>query len=320
MELNRFLFILAAVLIVLAGILLERTSRTVSAGHGNGGQWHESFEGGVRDSLGSHADGLWYPWQPSGDRLTETIRDRIAPPEGYQRLPVPPRSFENWLRHLPLKSENAPVLLYDGRRKGNQSAHVAVVDIDVGSRDLQQCADAAIRLRAEYLFSIHAFDDIHFKFTSGHTASYPRWIRGARPVVNGNEVRWTQTHSADSSYAAFRRYLDTVFMYAGSYSLSRELESVGIRNMTIGDVFIQGGFPGHAVIVVDMAVSSAGRDTLFLLAQSYMPAQEIHILNNHENPDRTPWYSTRFGEVLKTPEWTFTRRQLKRFETSSSYP
>ncbi len=43
-----------------------------------------------------------------------------------------------------------------------------------------------------------------------------------------------------------------VFAYAGTLSLYEELESVPIKDMDIGDIFVQGGSPGHAVIVVDM--------------------------------------------------------------------
>ncbi len=312
--------ILSGLLIAMGGILLESLWSPRPSVRGTGGQRQETPEDGIHEDMDSRTEGLWYPWRPAGTRHHETIRERIPPPEGYRRLPLPPCSFQNWLRHLPLKPKNAPVMLYDGRKKGNQSAHAAVVDIDVGNRDLQQCADAVIRLRAEYLYAQGAYEDIHFQFTSGHTASFHHWVQGHRPRIDGHEVRWTHTTHTDSSYTNFRRYLDTVFTYAGSYSLSRELKPVEVQNMSVGDVFIRGGFPGHAIIVVDMAVSSAGRDTLFLLAQSYMPAQEIHVLKNLEYPDRTPWYSTPFGEVLKTPEWTFTRDQLKRFGTSCSHP
>ena len=54
---------------------------------------------------------------------------------------------------------------------------------------------------------------------------------------------------------------------------------VSIENIEIGDVFIQGGFPGHAIIVVDLAENEVG-EKCFLVAQSYMPAQEIHVLKN----------------------------------------
>ena len=111
-----------------------------------------------------------------------------------------------------------------------------------------------------------------------------------------------------------RRYIDTVFMYAGSYSLSRELNSVqDFNEMSIGDVFIEGGFPGHTVMVVDMAINRRTGRKLFLLIQSFMPAQDIHILRNLTNPMLDPWYELDFGETLHTPEWTFNKKDLKRF-------
>ena len=83
--------------------------------------------------------------------------------------------------------------------------------------------------------------------------------------------------------------------------------------MRIGDVFIQGGFPGHAVMVVDMAVNGRTGEKLFLLIQSYMPAQEIHVLKNPSDSADGPWYELDFGETLRTPEWTFSKDDLKRF-------
>ena len=52
--------------------------------------------------------------------------------------------------------------------------------------------------------------------------------------------------------------------------------------MQIGDVLIQGGSPGHAVIVVDMAENPATGEKLYLLAQSYMPAQDIQSAGEPE--------------------------------------
>jgi hypothetical protein len=206
-------------------------------------------------------------------------------------------------------------MLHDGRRKANQTAHHVVLDVDVGPEDLQQCADVVIRLRAEYLFSGPCRDAIRFNFTSGDTARWSEWRDGIRPQVRGNEVSWRRTAEADDSYANFRSYLDTVFTYAGTASLERELSPVtDPAKPRVGDVFIQGGFPGHAVIVVDVAEDSAG-SRVFLLAQSYMPAQDIHVLRSFEETD--PWYVARSEGVLVTPEWDFRHRDLKRFKPTA---
>ncbi|MBN2369761.1 MAG: DUF4846 domain-containing protein [Vicinamibacteria bacterium] len=222
--------------------------------------------------------------------------------------------FADWLRGLPMKHGRPPVLLFDGRLKANQNAHVAVVDIDVGRADLQQCADAVIRLRAEYLYASSRMDDISFRFTSGDEARFTLWARGFRPQVRGSRVRWIKTSPPDAGHAGLRRFLNVVFTYAGSKSLEQELCRVDDPStLQAGDVFIQGGFPGHAVLVVDVAVHRSTGRAAFLLAQSYMPAQEIHILKNPGDARLSPWYVLDAGDVLATPEWIFRRSDLRRF-------
>lgn len=98
------------------------------------------------------------------------------------------------------------------------------------------------------------------------------------------------------------------------YIYPKELKKVPLEEIKIGDVLIEGGSPGHCVIVVDMAENKDTGEKIFLLAQSYMPAQDIHILKNSKKGDGNPWYSTDFGETLITPEWEFNREDLKRFE------
>ena len=78
-----------------------------------------------------------------------------------------------------------------------------------------------------------------------------------------------------------------------------------------GDVFVEGGFPGHAVIVLDVAENAHG-ERLFLLAQSYMPAQDMHVLRA-PGCQHKPWYSAAFKGNLETPEWTFERGDLRKF-------
>ena len=48
-----------------------------------------------------------------------------------------------------------------------------------------------------------------------------------------------------------------------------------------------------------------------MLAQSYMPAQDIHILINESDKTMSPWYSNKFEGKLSTPEWSFEPTQLK---------
>lgn len=202
--------------------------------------------------------------------------------------------------------------LHDGREKPNQAAHWAVLDIDAGSRDLQQCADAVIRLRAEYLYAASRCGDIRFNFTSGDRADFSRWLAGFSPAVNGNTVQWVPGRARPDNYGTFRAYLDMVFTYAGTLSLAKELKpAADVRQMRIGDVFIQGGSPGHAVIVVDMAAHPATGRRAFLLVQGYMPAQDLHVLRNPATGG--PWYDLDFGPSLRTPEWTFAPEHLRRF-------
>ncbi len=254
-----------------------------------------------------------YPWL-SGAKPPSILMERIEPPDGYGRAAVAEESFGWWLRRLPLKADNPPVRLFDGSLKLNQAAHYAVVQMDVGRRDLQQCADAILRLRAEYLYSLGKLDAIQFRFTSGDLASYRKWIAGFRPRVQGNRVTWLQTGASGDSYKAFRGYLRTLFTYAGTASMSRDLEKVDDwRVLGMGDVIVEPGYPGHAVLVLDLARHWRTGERVFLLGQSYMPAQEFEVLKNPVASSLSPWYSLEFGETLRTPEWVFRGPKLRRF-------
>lgn len=220
-------------------------------------------------------------------------------------------SFGQWLRGLPLKPGCPKVRLFNGEAKGTQRIHCAVVDIDVGKQDLQQCADAIIRLRAEWMYSRGWSDAVSFHFTSGDLARWVDWKHGLRPLVAGSTVSWKRTGRRDGSRRSFRSYLTMVFRYAGTISLSKELKPASNpARVRPGDVFIQAGSPGHAVLVVDAAQDTAGR-RVFLLAQSYMPAQDIHILKSFDR-GIDPWYRAATKGRLVTPEWLFDYRDLKR--------
>jgi len=72
----------------------------------------------------------------------------IPTPQGCKRIIEEGNSFGIWLRNIPLKHDPG-IYLFNGRLRDNQSTDFAVLDIPVGDKDLQQCADAMMRLRAE---------------------------------------------------------------------------------------------------------------------------------------------------------------------------
>jgi len=246
-----------------------------------------------------------YPWLDTTDPA-QALERRIPPPKGFARVEA--KGFGAWLRGLPLKPGRPQVLLHDGRPKRNQDAHFAVVDLDTGKADLQQCADCVIRLRAEYLFEKR--EPIAFHFTSGDLCEWARWAEGWRPVVSKSRVSWKKGGTGGNSYAECRRYLNTVFTYAGTRSLERETEGAP-GAIEPGDLFVHAGSPGHAALVLDVAEKDGKR--VFLLGQGYMPAQDFHVLKNPADKSLSPWYAADFGEELKTPEWTFARAERRRF-------
>ena len=254
---------------------------------------------------------LKYNWQTNFNSKTSII-NQIPTPTGFERSSVKNNSFQEWLQFLPLFPTGQKVKTYDGSLKWNQQVHSRVIDIDVGKRDLQQCADAVMRLRSEYLFGEKQFEKIHFNYTNGTKVSFDDWRKGKKPVVKGNKVTFSNSGEKDNSYSNFKKYLIQIFSYAGTASLEKEMKPVPLKNMQIGDVFIQGGHPGHAIIIVDMAENTHGKK-LYLLAQSYMPAQNIHILKNPTNRKLDPWYELIPNQNIQTPEWDFSYEDLKRF-------
>lgn len=258
---------------------------------------------------------------------TKTIGE-IPLPEGFERVAIEDTtSFAYFLRNLPLKPLGTPVMTYDGYEAGTTDVAYAVIDAyGPSNEDIQQCADAIIRLRAEWLWKNKRYNEIAFHFTNGWLCEYAKWADGYRVSVEGNKTSWQKAAAEDYSYENFQKYLRTVFYYAGTLSLEKELEPTTVHAMQIGDVFIKGGSPGHAIIVVDVANyigdpnSGLRNDKCFLVAESYMPAQDIHILTNTTMycEDMSPWHLMlsvyRSGDGYRFPSYTFTPREIKRFK------
>src|SRR6202012_1844408 len=112
---------------------------------------------------------------------------------------------------------------------------------------------------------------------------YMHYANGYRYSNN----KWVLKAKKDYSYPTFMRYMTLVFMYAGTLSLEKELHPVANPSeLKTGDVFIHGGSPGHCFIVMAVVENSAHQKQ-FLLAQSFMPAQNIQLLQSNGSP----WFS-----------------------------
>ena len=157
--------------------------------------------------------------------IVETIRGISLPP-GFDYVAEGDTAYSNWLLDLRLK-KNKTVYLYNGKLKSNQDAQYGVLDIDIGKKDLVQCADAAMKLKADYLFEKHLYDQIKFLTTSGNEISFENWRRGMRWKVQGAKlVSYNINKEGINKENEYASFMEFVFSYCGSYSLSKQLKVV----------------------------------------------------------------------------------------------
>ncbi len=243
-----------------------------------------------------------------------TVRERFSPPQNYQWQEAKSDSFGYFIENFNLKPYGAQILKYDGSPISTQHLHEAVLDIDTGNKDLQQCADAVIRLRAEYLYKLKKTDDIKFHFTSGDLLSWNDYKNGTRAFVNGNTVNFRKTTEFDDSYQNFRNYLDLIFNYAGTISLNKETKPV-VKNSDLktGDILITPGSPGHVVFIAGVCKNKEGK-RLFLLGEGFTPAQSVHLLSNPFNKNISPWYDLDIHiQETKTARYIFKPTNFRSF-------
>lgn len=217
-------------------------------------------------------------------------------------------SWSYFLQHLPEK--NAPIVDYKGNIISYQQKHVAIIPYDVGNEDLQQCADALMRLRAEYLFTQKRFDEIGFHFVSGQYYTWNEYCKGLRPIAKGNSVKFITAGVTDRTHASLRKYLDIVYAYASTISLATELKNT--NRFEIGTVIIHPGSPGHCFIITDEAATSSG-EKVYKLVEGYTPAQSIYVVRNLQDESLSEWYRLKAGPI-STASYNFNDYKMKKFE------
>lgn len=246
-----------------------------------------------------------YPWlaDEGAPKPVASLEERFPTEKGFTRVELAPESFGAFLRGLPLIDPGAPVLSYRGDiiRAPNHPHIAAVVALDVGNADLQQCADAVIRMHAEWRYS-RGHRDHAYRAASGTTLSFPGYLAGDRVKVNGNKISLVRSARASGpSHDVFRLWLDQVFEWANTAALARDGERVKLENLRPGDFFVLTGVPfGHAVLVLDIAKDAQGRRAL-LLGQSFVPAQSYQVLR--PSPETAWFVLDEAAGALTTPFW-----------------
>ncbi len=244
-----------------------------------------------------------YPWlsddSVSYPKAIQTLHARFPTPEGFARIKVDEGSLGGWLRELPLTDPETPVRRYDGSTlyEASDPRIAAVIAIDVGKGDLQQCADLVMRFHAEWKWS-HGSRDMSYRAASGEMLPFSRWANGERIVPQGQSFSWKSSGSPKATdHASFRKYLDGVFAWANTVSLDKQAKRVRPEDIRPGDFFVTPGNPGHSVIVLDLVKSGTSR--MVLLGQSFIPAQSPQVLA-HEGK---PWFVLDATHDIATPFW-----------------
>ncbi|MEO8109167.1 MAG: DUF4846 domain-containing protein [Ginsengibacter sp.] len=217
------------------------------------------------------------------------------------------QSWQYFLQHLPVKK--GAIVDYKGNAVANQMKQDGIIQYDVGTADLQQCADALMRLRAEYLFSQKRYNEIAFHFVDGTYYTYDAYCKGSR-IIPGKKLSFVSLDPCFKTHETLRKYLNTVYCYASTISLAKELKNT--NEFAVGTVIIHPGSPGHCFIIIDEALDDVGTK-IFKLVEGYSPAQSIYVLSNLDEPEISPWYHLAKGTIT-TASCKFIDYEMGKFE------
>jgi len=216
---------------------------------------------------------------------SQTIESYFEIPKNYKRIIQ--SDYHDWIISREINTKDK-VKYFDGKTiDGLGTDYKAKFVYNIGKRNLHQCADAVMYNNARYFFDTKQYKKISYTFS--YNAKVYSYVKEFN-VFNEK---------------TFKKYITMVWGYCGTWSLQEyDTVKIDIKEMQVGDMFLIGGFPGHTMSVVDMIENSEGNKK-FMLAQSFMPAQEQHILLNINDV----W----FDSVNEIP-WNFTAKDLRRFK------
>lgn len=192
----------------------------------------------------------------------------VAAPSGYEPLTYEAGSYSRFIQRLPLK-ESKTILNHKGGRVSSFYNIFYVIDLPLLFKgDLEQCADYAMRLWAEY------YKD-KGKLNSLYLFNYD----GSKSLFN----------KAGLSY---EKFLFQRFNYSNSYSLKAGAGRITEGELRPGDLIVQNetGGIGHVSIIFNICRNKQG-EKLYLIGYSFMPAQEIHIEKATSQYGKAGWFT-----------------------------
>jgi hypothetical protein len=195
--------------------------------------------------------------------------NELPVPRGYSRISCTPGSYSAWITRLPLK-EDKSIRAFDGSLVENIGYNVfSVVDLPLlYPQDLEQCADFAFRLWADYHLKNNLLNKLYLFDYEGNKKYFK---------------------ASGKSYSAFLKW---TMAHANSHSIKKGCSTAAGSDLRPGDMIVQNetGGIGHVSVIMDIC-ESPEKGRLYLFGFSFMPTQEFHIEYAQTGYGKEGWYS-----------------------------
>lgn len=252
-----------------------------------------------------------YAWLSKAEAATyEALSDRVAPPDGFDRILLPSGSFGDWLRHLPVADASIGVHRANGRElMGADDPGLAATICLQPHTNALGAAGVMIRLRAEHGWCAKSLEQIAFHFTSGQRMSWLAWANGVRALSGESGPHFEMTGIDDDSRDSFCAWIETQLQFTSCASLLDDTRAVDDGTIAPGDLLLRGGRDAHVLIVLDVAVDASGRVAV-LLGTGHTPAATFHVLRS---PSGSPWFILGSSAIETQRNGAFNLSQLRRW-------
>lgn len=195
------------------------------------------------------------------------VKTLPLPKSDYTRFEAQEGSFSAFVQDLPVQ-KGQYVASVRGRIFCPDMLAKVNIPLLFPDRDLEQCADWAMRLWADYHRQKQRLSDLYL-FNYGGEKQYFK--------------------AQQRSFASFLKW---AFAYSNSYSLKQGTIPIREDELRPGDLLVQNetGGIGHVSVILDQCQNTEGA-TRYRVGFSFMPAQEMRILEAPARYGTDGWYT-----------------------------